>query len=362
MEKWLELSRKGSSFAADNHRFWNMPQSEQKCSGRSETAFMDHRGNPLREQSDFVGKSEKMLEIRKLISLVAPSRISVLILGETGTGKELIARSIHKAGDRSDGPFVIVNAGALPDNLLESELFGYKKGAFTGAQTDKTGLLEISNGGTFFADELGDMDLSIQAKLLRVIETGRFRKVGDTTEKKVDVRLVCATNKNLEKEVQRKTFRSDLFYRLSVFTIEVPPLRERKEDIPLLVDHFLRKMAEEKESVSISAEALDRIMGYSWPGNVRELANTLQRAYILSSKSKIIGTDALPITVLTSSRINTRKKSPNRSFRLIDLQREHINDILASTDGNKARAARILGISRPKLYSLLKEGHSDNII
>jgi two-component system response regulator AtoC len=308
---------------------------------------------------EFVGESKQIREIKKLVSLVGPSHVPVLILGETGTGKELVARAIHRASDRGSGLFVAVNASALPESILESELFGYKKGAFTGAQSDKAGLLDIADRGTFFADEMGDIGLATQAKLLRVIETGTFRKLGDTVERKVNVRLVCATNKDLEEEVRGKTFRADLFYRLSTFIIHVPPLRDRKEDIPLLIDYFLSKMLRGGKTKRMSPEALSLLIEYPWPGNVRELANTLERGCLLSAGDTEIQQDKLPLAILNSKftqGLAKRGKEDGKNVRLLDAEREHIQCVLGSAEGNKARAARVLGISRTKLYSRLVKG------
>lgn len=300
---------------------------------------------------EIVGESAQIKEVRKLISLVGPSMVPVLVLGETGTGKELVARAIHRASNRSSGPFVTVNMSALPDSILESELFGYKRGAFTGADSDKTGLLDIANKGTFFADEVGDMTLSIQARLLRIAETGRFRKLGDTKEKTVSTRLICATTKDLEQEVRDKHFRADLFYRISTFTIHVPPLRERKEDIPLLVNHFFQKTYQRREPICVSPKALMLLMDYPWPGNVRELLNVLERACILSGGDGEIKANALPLGIMQDRLIKARVKGDTiNNIRLKDAQREYIEQILTAADGNKSRAARILGISRAKLY------------
>lgn len=307
-----------------------------------------------------VGESGQIRAVKEMISLVGPCNAPVLILGETGTGKELIARAIHKASHRRKGPFVPVNASALPEGMLESELFGHKKGAFTSAQSDKAGLLEIADKGTFFGDEIGDMCAMMQAKLLRLIETGTFRKLGDTREIRVNVRLVSATNKDLENEVTRKTFRADLFFRLSTFIIPVPPLRERREDIPLLANYFLHKMSRGGAPKRVSPEALSLLTDYSWPGNIRELKNVLQRAVVLSRDSSEIGMDKLLIDAHKNEfnhSLGAKRGGNGRGGIMLDeVTQEHIKKILAATDGNKSQAARLLGISRTKLYNRLGNG------
>lgn len=307
---------------------------------------------------EFVGKSDEIMEVKRLVSLVGPSNAPVLILGETGTGKELVARAIHEASSRSRGPFVTINSSALPEHILESELFGHKRGAFTDAQSDKAGLLEIADQGTFFIDEVGDMDPIIQAKLLRVIETGTFRKIGDTREIKVDVRFVSATNKDLEEEIREKTFRVDLFYRLSTFIIEIPPLRDRRQDIPLLIDFFLSKIANGGVKKRLSPEVCDLLRDFHWPGNVRELANVIERACLLSPGDVEVGVDKLPLDTLKhkfAHTLSAHQMVGGRSVLLQDAEREYIQQILAATEGNKSRAARLLGISRTKLYSRLAD-------
>jgi len=311
-------------------------------------------GNLLHQGAEeLVGRSRPMEEIKKLISVVGPSNVPVLILGETGTGKELIARAVHKISNRSEGPFVTVNVGALPDSILENELFGHGKGAFTGAQVDKAGLVEIADRGTFFGDEVGEMPLVMQGKLLRVIETGTFRRLGETREIKVNVRLVCATNKDLEEEVRQKNFRADLFYRLSTFIIRVPALRERREDIPLLADYFLSKFAAEGAPKRLSRKGLDMLMDYPWPGNVREFTNVLERAILLSSEHTEIPVDALDPGTRGAAFVPGQESGNKRAMRLKEAERQYVVGILKTVEGNKARAARLLGISRTKIYNLL---------
>ena len=306
----------------------------------------------------FIGASEPMNEITRLIRLVAPSDVPVLVLGETGTGKELVARAIHALSPRSVNQFVAVNSSALQESLLESELFGYKKGAFTGAQTDKIGLLELADKGTFFIDEIGDMGMTIQAKFLRTLETGIFRRLGDTRESKVDVRFIFATNKSLENEVKEKQFRKDLFFRLNTFIITLPPLRDRKDDIPLLADYFLGKFARGTPKKLLSREAMDILKGYRWPGNVRELANVVERAVLLSAARGTILSEDLPQSMmegrLAARDLDCTDLSADE-LTLHRIEQEHIERVLNLARGNKSKAARMLGISRRKLYLKTQE-------
>jgi len=309
-------------------------------------------------QDEFVGNSKQMQRVKDLIALVAASDTPVLIQGETGTGKELAARAIHSLSPRSSNPFVAINSSALQESMLESELFGYKKGAFTGAHNNKPGLLEIANEGTFFVDEIGDMSSAIQAKLLRVLENGTFMKLGDTKETRVDVRFVFATNKDLANEVKEGRFRKDLFFRMNAFVIQLPPLREKKEDIPLLVEYFLTKFARAGEKKQLSEKVKELIKGYYWPGNVRELANVIERACLISMDRKEILPEDLPEAIFASGYSQIKgpdiKKLKEGGTSLAELEIEHIRHVLNSVGGNKSKAARILGISRKKLYNKLE--------
>ncbi|HEY3277953.1 MAG TPA: sigma 54-interacting transcriptional regulator [Syntrophorhabdaceae bacterium] len=315
-----------------------------------------HRASP---RQTFIGESKAIRDVKEMISLVAASNAPVLILGETGVGKELVARAIHARSARSINPLVVINSSSLQETMVESELFGYKKGAFTGAANDKIGLLKIANTGTFFMDEVGDMDLGIQAKFLRVLETGVFRRLGDTQETKVDVRFLFATNKSLEEEVKEKNFRKDLFYRLNAFTIVVPPLRERKDDIPLLVDHFLQKLARGGRKKILSPEVTDLLMDYSWPGNVRELANVLERMVLISGNRSEIKVEDFPQTMMekpATGRVPAPgTQSSDGVAELSRIEREYVESVLNSVGGNKSKAARLLGISRRKLYRKIGE-------
>ncbi|MCX7966564.1 MAG: sigma-54 dependent transcriptional regulator [Syntrophorhabdaceae bacterium] len=309
-------------------------------------------------QDEFVGNSKQMQKVKDLISLVAPSDTPVLIQGETGTGKELAARAIHSLSPRASNPFVAINSSALQESMLESELFGYKKGAFTGAHSNKPGLLEIANEGTFFVDEIGDMTPTIQAKLLRVLENGTFLKLGDTKETKVNVRFIFATNKDLTNEIKEGRFRKDLFFRMNAFVIHLPPLREKKEDIPLLTEYFLSKFTRPGKRKILSERAKELLKEYHWPGNVRELANVIERACLISTDRTEILPEDLPEVIFHSnygqpqSIDNINRKLDSTLHRL---ETEHILSVLECVGGNKSKAARILGISRKKLYSRLAE-------
>jgi DNA-binding NtrC family response regulator len=308
----------------------------------------------LRSYEDLLGENVKIEEIRRLVSLSASSDMPVLILGETGTGKELVAYTIHDLSFRRDKEFVVINASNLQDTMLESELFGYKKGAFTGAEKDKLGLLEIADKGTFFIDELAEMSPPIQAKLLRVLDKGFFRKLGDTRETQVDVRFVCATNVPLDNALNEGRFRKDLFYRLNNFTISLPPLRERSDDILLLAVHFLGKYGSRSIKKRLSREAMDAFMAYSWPGNVRELSNVVQRACLLSGGREEINLSDLPGNLLNSPGEKTESVGAGPCNLLEDLERNHIERMVKIAGGNISKAARLLGISRRRIYAKLK--------
>jgi transcriptional regulator with PAS, ATPase and Fis domain len=301
-----------------------------------------------------IGKSRRFLDILKLAEQVSPTESTVLIQGESGTGKEVVAKYIHALSLRSEGPFLSINCGALPENLLESELFGHVKGSFTGAVRDKQGLFAAARGGSFFLDEVGEMPPALQVKLLRVLQEREAIPVGATEAIPVDVRILAATNRDLEDEARRGRFRSDLFYRLNVITIHFPPLRERREDVLLLVENFLQRQAQEHngEPKALSADALDAVMVYDWPGNVRELENALEHAWVLT-RGDTIEPATLP------ERITRRRKEPlvaERSYpnpTLDVIERAYIMYVLQSEGGNKTRAAEVLGIDPSTLYRKL---------
>jgi DNA-binding NtrC family response regulator len=301
-----------------------------------------------------IGKSKRFVEVLKLAEHVAPTDSTVLIQGESGTGKEVVARYIHNLSTRSDGPFLSINCGALPENLLESELFGHVKGSFTGAVRDKQGLFAAARGGSFFLDEVGEMPPSLQVKLLRVIQEREVIPVGATEAIPVDVRIIAATNRDLEEEVRRGNFRSDLFYRLNVIAVNLPALRERRDDLIALIELFLENLGQETggELKALSQDALDAVTVYEWPGNVRELENALEHAVVLS-KGTLIEAGALP------ERITKRKKEPlvaERSYKnptLEVIERAYIMYVLQAEGGNKTRAAEVLGIDPSTLYRKL---------
>ncbi len=318
----------------------------------------------VREKYSFhriLGKSREMRALFDQIARVAPSKATVLITGESGTGKELVARALHYAGPRRDRAFVPVNCGAIPENLLESELFGHVKGAFTGAVGHKRGLFEEADGGTIFLDEIGEMPPELQVKLLRVLQEDEVRKVGDTRTVKVDVRVIAATVRNLEEEVRAGRFREELFYRLNVVALALPPLRRRTEDIPLLADQYLRVFgARSGRDVSgISPRALQLMVGYSWPGNVRELVNVIERAVLLS-EGEVIGPGDLPEAVRSAGPATTLPEvEPSGGYLLRDqvaeAEKRAVARALAAAGGSRSRAATLLGISVRSLLYKIKE-------
>ena len=313
----------------------------------------------LEAQSDvefIIGTNPKMKEISRLIAKVAPTPTTVLIRGESGTGKELVARAIHRSSALRNQPFVTLNCTALSPSLLESELFGYKRGAFTGAFADRKGLFERAHGGTMLLDEVGDMSLEVQAKLLRTLQTGEIRAVGDVHTKEVSVRIIAATNRDVEKAIREGAFREDLFYRINTFTINLPPLRERLEDIPFLTEYFLlRARAKVNKRVeSVSPEALALLRSYSWPGNLRELENIIERAVVLTS-SKMIEPEHLPLHVQQDASVEKTKLGfmPGKSRAIEQFERQAIEDYLLRAGGNISRAATLAHIPRRTFHRLL---------
>jgi two-component system response regulator HupR/HoxA len=302
---------------------------------------------------DLIGTSASIRALQRLLDKVIDSDSTVLVQGENGTGKELIARAIHFNSARATQRFVVQNCSAFNDNLLDSELFGHKKGAFTGAIADKQGLFEIADRGTFFLDEIGDMSPSLQVKVLRVIQEGTFTAVGDTDQKKVDVRLIAATHRDLRKMVDRGQFREDLFYRVNVINLAVPALRERREDIPLLVDHFLSRTMKDRRGRKprLSRACLDRLTAHDWPGNVRELENEIERLVVLAGEARVIGEELLSPRIVDRVPTGLSDDGPARSLpeARANVERDLIAEVLIRHRWNKTRAAAELGISRRNL-------------
>lgn len=301
-----------------------------------------------------VGKSKAMMKVAELVKKVGPTDSTVLICGESGTGKELVARAMHRHSERRKRPFVVVDCGSLVANLFESELFGHVKGSFTGAVATKHGRFELANGGTLFFDEIGNIGPGIQGKLLRAIQEREIMKVGSSQVIKVDVRIIAATNRDLLKEIEEGTFREDLFYRLSVVPIKLPPIRERREDIPLLADHFLKKYNQKlkRQVQRISETAMKALINYDWPGNVRELENAIERAVVLTRGGAIQPSDLYYYGLVENS--GARPQSDVKE-RLVDVEREHILKMLKRCRGHRGETARLLGIDRKTLRTKMKK-------
>jgi len=321
--------------------------SERALAGQAEA------GRRATDSGGWIGSDEKMEAVRSLVQKVAPTSSTVLITGESGTGKEVVARLLHAMSANPDGPFVAINIGGVPEALLESELFGYEKGAFTGAVERKRGMFELASSGTLFLDEIGDMPMHLQVKLLRVLQERKVQRLGGTQPIPINARIVAATNKALEKQLAEGKFREDLFYRLNVIRIEVPPLRERRSDIPPLAGYFVEKLNQQmgRKVRGFEPEALARLSAYSFPGNVRELENVIERAYILCSGDMISARDL-------GEPFSQGQRSP-RSGRLRDQERELIAKTLARHGGNRTHAAEELGISRRTLINKIKEAGLD---
>jgi len=308
----------------------------------------------LREESEMIGESVAMRALRKQIGIVAPTDGRVLIYGESGTGKELVARAIHAQSRRAGTPFVELNCAAIPEELVESELFGHTRGAFTGATSAKRGKFELADGATLLLDEVGDMSARVQAKVLRVLEEQRFEPVGSPTSMRVDVRVLAATNKRLDEEIERGSFRADLFYRLNVIPFELPPLRERPEDVPLLTEHFNGKfsVAYAKTPKHFDADALDAMQSYTWPGNVRELRNTIERVVIMHAPARVAASDLPPLggedPPAAAAKFSTFRDASEAH------QREFIKKKIAEAEGNVSRAAELLGMDRSHLYRRMR--------
>ena len=313
----------------------------------------------LRQQLDdcvMIGENVPMRALRQQIAVAAPTNGRILIYGESGTGKELVARSIHHISARASMPFVALNCAAIPEELIESELFGHTKGAFTGATQSKRGKFEQADGGTLLLDEVSDMSLKVQAKVLRVLEEQKFEPVGSNTTVKVDVRIIAATNKRLDEEIERGSFRADLFYRLNVIPFEVPPLRERREDIPLLIDYFNRKYSAEynRAPKAFADNAIEQMAAHDWPGNVRELRNTVERVVIMSAKEMIAAQDLPLLGSLEGVKMPARYNFTSYREGREAYERNYIIRKIAECDGNITRTAEALGIDRSHLYRRMK--------
>jgi len=334
-------------------------QIERALENRRLTSEVKRLKEFVQEKYDFaniIARSGNMKHVLEKVSRIAKTESTVYLYGESGTGKELIARALHLVSDRRDSSFIAINCAAIPETLLESELFGYEKGAFTGADKSSDGLFRQANGGTIFLDEIGDMPLSLQAKFLRVLQERQFYPLGGKLPVDVDVRVVCATNKNLEEGVKNGSFREDLYYRLHVIPIEIPPLRERKEDIPALVDHFLKKFSKvmHKNITGLTPQAMQKLMIHDWPGNVRELENTLEYAIVMAQED-LIRDDLI---------LKTKEKEPDDLLKSLkdareDFETEYLTNLLKYTEGNVTKASKIAGKYRADFYNLLKKYQLD---
>ncbi len=341
--------------------YLTLKKAEERESLKAENRFLKERIQKIEGDYNFgkmVAKSKAMQSVFQLANKAAQYKTTVLILGDSGTGKELIARGIHYGGMRAAGPLVPVNCGGIPESLLESELFGYKKGAFTGADRNKKGLFQEAEKGTIFLDEIGELPLSLQVKLLRVLQENEVRPVGDSKSLQIDVRFITATSKKLEEEVKKGSFREDLYYRLNVMTVKIPPLRERTEDIPLLCKHFIGRFNEilAKDISGLAPDAMSRLLEYHWPGNVRQLENVIERAMVIADDSLL-----LPEHFAAELMNQDRRTSTGTVFEKLSLkdaqkvvEEKLISRALAETGGNRTRAAKLLEISHPSLLTKIK--------
>jgi DNA-binding NtrC family response regulator len=361
IETAIQAMRRGAyDYLTKPFHFAELEVHVQKACEKAQLARRERqRLDQLRYESPryhLVGSSPALRRVVQMIERVATTDTTVLIRGPSGSGKELVARALHYNSPRRERPLVTVNCAALQETLLESELFGHEKGAFTGATQAKPGLVEVAEGGTLFIDEIAEMAPGLQAKLLRVLEDRRFRRVGSTQELQADVRIVAATNRPLEEELKAQRFRKDLYYRLNVVTIELPPLAQRRQDIPELVEHFLTTRPIGPARFRIQPEALETLVRYDWPGNVRELANVLERAQILAQEHQI-ALDDLPENIVDAS--PSAGASSGDPRHLCAVERQHVRAVLREEGGNKVRAAKALGISRRALYRLIEKYRLD---
>ena len=319
---------------------------------RAENQYLKRELRRGHDEKAIIGSSEEMIRVFKMVEKVADSEATIMIQGESGTGKELVAREIHYRSRRASGPFVSINCGAIPRDLLESNLFGHVKGSFTGAIRDSQGMLQVAEGGTFFLDEVGETPLATQVKLLRALQEREIIPVGGTQPIKIDCRLVAATNADLEREVAEGHFRADLFYRLNVIPIKLPPLRQRRDDILLMVDHFLKRHAQEQPGKTVNKDAMELLMKYDWPGNVRELENVIERALILD-EGGVIGPEDLPDVIRFGGSQRGSLVIDSPTLTLEDLEKEYILKVLNHTRWQKKRASEVLGINASTLYRKL---------
>jgi transcriptional regulator with PAS, ATPase and Fis domain len=363
VEKFVAEASKFPSFGASKkskHKEWSVDKIQQFTNVFDQVTSVLSHMDARHFFPDIIGESMAMRGLFGLIKKVAPTDSTVLILGESGTGKELVASSIHANSEREDKTFIKLNCAAIPEELLESELFGHEKGAFTGATKFKPGKFDMANGGTLFLDEIGDMPFNLQAKVLRILQEQEFYRVGGSRTIKVDVRIIASTNKNLEKMVQEGTFREDLFYRLNVFTLHLPPLRERKEDIPLLVDYFLQNAP---KKVEISSVALQMLVIFGWPGNIRELQNTIESASVIAENGYI---EPAQLPGKISGAFNNPNQTDFRmpaniplDDRLRDIEKSMIIEALRRTGGVQVRATELLGINQRSLWHRIKKHNID---
>ena len=359
LEKASKLPALGAAAKPKSKRDWSVDKIEQFTSVVDRVTSALSRMDARQFFPEIIGESLAMRGLLSLIMKVAPTDATVLVLGESGTGKELVATSLFENSQRKDKPFVKLNCAAIPEELLESELFGHEKGAFTGATSNKPGKFDMADHGTIFLDEIGDMPLTLQAKMLRVLQEKEFYRVGGNRTIRVDVRFIASTNRNLEKMVQEGAFREDLFYRLNVFTLRLPPLRERKEDIPTLVDHFLKMMP---KPVEISSVALQMLMAYAWPGNIRELKNTVESAAVIAENG-FIEPAQLPSKIAGGFGPATMDyklpSSLSLDDRLQEIERSIIIEALTKTGGVQTRATELLGINQRSLWHRIKKLNID---
>jgi DNA-binding NtrC family response regulator len=352
----IEALRKGAKdYITKPFDIEEVIQSVKKLTPEKEEVFI--RSEDLQKEiknikSNLESKSPSMIKVIEMIKQIADTKVTVMLYGETGTGKELAAQTLHNFSSRGDKPFVKVNCAAIPETLLESELFGYEKGAFTGAVVRKPGKFELASGGSIFLDEIGDISLGVQVKLLRTLQEREFERLGGTKTIKVDVRIIAATNKNLEELVKKGSFREDLYYRLNVVPITMPPLRDRKEDIPMLIDSFLNKSSDISGRLpkKMSSEALSKLIVYSWPGNIRELQNIIERCVVINPRD-IISVEDLPINISLFQETQSNEEEISKLDEVLDgAEKEVIIKVLRENKGNRTKASEALGISRRSLH------------